>query len=540
MGLNELLTSQKPPENGKWDLKNQDLTKFFWKYKGLLKEAERNNAFWMSTNDNMKSAYEKLDYQERELLKAYNLNRKFLDNIKEGLLLIDSNFMILEQYSDFLEELFKTKRVAGLSILDFIYPDKQGSQEDRKVLSKYLNLLFKNTSADQEMLSEMNPLVEKELSLVNLDYQVETIIVNVDFIRIMAGSSVDNIMVIFQDITHIVKMQKELQYEKDKHEEELESISAIIKAGPQSFQGFINDLIDVIGQLQSFLDNDPKKNSLDVLFRNIHSLKGTSRYMNLNYIANQSHKIEDLLVKYKKKTTVITEYELKEEIKKGIQNLNAAVQNITKMQEIFINFSRSSAELKDLNQESLANHFLISLQDMVADISNTMNKEIKLQIDNTIHDFPYLEEVKSPIIHLLRNAVDHGIEDKFERLSHNKKAQGHIKLGLHQKENNYIIEIYDDGRGIDFEKVKQKAIDKKLIVKKPEDVSKLELLNIMLLPDFSTKEVVSDISGRGYGLDIVKDTLTKLRGKIAVATEMNKGTRFTLMIPVKQTEEKYV
>ena len=124
MKLDTLLSLTDSPSENNWQISYGEFVKFFWKYKGLLKHIERNNNFWESTNENLKLAYESLDKKDIELEYANGLNKKYLDNIKEGLVLIEPNFIILDQYSNFMLELFKTDQIENKNILDLIYPDK--------------------------------------------------------------------------------------------------------------------------------------------------------------------------------------------------------------------------------------------------------------------------------------------------------------------------------------------------------------------------------------------------------------------------------
>ena len=172
---------------------------------------------------------------------------------------------------------------------------------------------------------------------------------------------------------------------------------------------------------------------------------------------------------------------------------------------------------------------------LVRDIAREFSKEIDLIIqgEETELDKSIIEEISDPLVHLIRNAADHGIESPTVRESIGKPRRGTIHLSAGHEGNHIVIEIQDDGAGIDPEKIKQKALEKGLITQeeanemKPEDT-----YSIIFIPGFSTAQKVSSVSGRGVGMDVVKTNITKLNGMISVESSVGKGTRFTLKLPL--------
>jgi two-component system, chemotaxis family, sensor kinase CheA len=134
-------------------------------------------------------------------------------------------------------------------------------------------------------------------------------------------------------------------------------------------------------------------------------------------------------------------------------------------------------------------------------------------------------------LHILRNSIDHGIENKETRLKNNKPEKGQIKLKAFYSGANVHISIIDDGKGIDPEKIKQKAIEKGLI-NSESNLSNQEILNMVFLPGFSTAETVSSVSGRGVGMDVVKRKISDLRGDVEIESEIGKGTTITIKLPL--------
>ncbi|MDX1699850.1 MAG: chemotaxis protein CheA [Melioribacteraceae bacterium] len=172
---------------------------------------------------------------------------------------------------------------------------------------------------------------------------------------------------------------------------------------------------------------------------------------------------------------------------------------------------------------------------LVRDLSKETNKEIELVIkgEKTELDKTLIEEINDPLVHLIRNSVDHGIESPEERTKAGKKVKGTITLSAEHEGNHIIISITDDGKGIDPEKIITKAIAKGIISKeKAEDLSRQEIFNLIFAPGFSTAENVTNISGRGVGMDVVKTNVSRLRGIIEIDSEINKGTRIDIKLPL--------
>ena len=172
---------------------------------------------------------------------------------------------------------------------------------------------------------------------------------------------------------------------------------------------------------------------------------------------------------------------------------------------------------------------------LVRDLSKTANKKINLIIEGeeTELDKTLIEEINDPLVHIIRNSIDHGIEKEEERIKAGKNPDGTIKLGAEHEGNNIIITIEDDGKGIDPEVIKSKAVSKGLISQqKADELSKQDLLNLIFLPGFSTAEVVTNISGRGVGMDVVKTNVTRLRGMINLESTVGVGTKIQIKLPL--------
>lgn len=172
---------------------------------------------------------------------------------------------------------------------------------------------------------------------------------------------------------------------------------------------------------------------------------------------------------------------------------------------------------------------------MIRDIAKNLNKKIKLKITglDTPVDRDILEKMESPIIHLLRNAADHGIESSEDRQKKGKNVEGTIRLSASHAGGMLCIEIIDDGKGIDIERLKKKITEKKLAPESiVEKMTEEELLEFLFLPGFSTKQDVTEYSGRGVGLDVVRNMIQEVSGIVRIESHIDEGTRFFLLLPL--------
>jgi len=172
---------------------------------------------------------------------------------------------------------------------------------------------------------------------------------------------------------------------------------------------------------------------------------------------------------------------------------------------------------------------------LARDVSRQLGKDVELAIEGaeTEVDKSILEELNDPLIHLVRNAVDHGIETIADRTACGKNPKGIVNLSARQTGDHIVIEIQDDGRGMRPEIIREKAVEKGLIsAEEAGQLSVQESLQLIFLPGFSTKDQISDISGRGVGMDVVKTNIQRLNGRIEIQSEPGHGSTITILLPL--------
>ncbi|HBN27696.1 MAG TPA: chemotaxis protein CheA [Clostridiaceae bacterium] len=207
---------------------------------------------------------------------------------------------------------------------------------------------------------------------------------------------------------------------------------------------------------------------------------------------------------------------------------------LTDLHETLEQVGRITSDLQDLVMkirmlpvEKVFNRF----PRMIRDLSNELGKEIELVIkgEDTELDRTVIDEIGEPLLHLIRNSADHGIEPAEERIKAGKKAAGTIKLIAYQEGNKAIIKVEDDGRGLNVEKIKQKAEKSGIDT---SGMSEQDIKNLIFMQGFSTSEKVTDISGRGVGMDVVKTKISAIGGTIELLSEEGKGTSVIIRLPL--------
>ncbi len=213
------------------------------------------------------------------------------------------------------------------------------------------------------------------------------------------------------------------------------------------------------------------------------------------------------------------------------QNNSGFNEQIEYLERITTNLHTSVMKVRMVPLESVVNRF----PRMIRDLSKKLNKKMELYIsgEDTELDRTVIDEIGDPLLHLLRNAADHGLETNEERAALGKPETGSITLNAFQEGNNVVIEVKDDGKGINAQKIKEKAIAKGTITaEQGEAMTDKEIIDLLFRPSFSTAEKISDVSGRGVGLDVVKTKIESLGGDVEVRTILGQGSNFIIRLPL--------
>ncbi|MFP4108596.1 MAG: chemotaxis protein CheA, partial [Desulfonatronovibrio sp.] len=204
--------------------------------------------------------------------------------------------------------------------------------------------------------------------------------------------------------------------------------------------------------------------------------------------------------------------------------------------------TNSMARISDDLQVTIMNVRMVPVQTvfnkfprLVRDLSRKSDKKVQLitEGEETELDKSVVELIGDPLVHLIRNSVDHGLEPEEDRKKAGKDLVGTVWLRAAHRGNSVVIEVEDDGRGIDPEKMKAKALEKNIISQEEaQNMEDQEAIDLIFAPGFSTAEKVTDISGRGVGMDVVKNNIKNLKGNVVVSSELGKGSKFSITLPL--------
>lgn len=215
----------------------------------------------------------------------------------------------------------------------------------------------------------------------------------------------------------------------------------------------------------------------------------------------------------------------------GVNSNQTFHENIEYLERVTTNLHESVMKVRMVPIESVVNRF----PRMIRDLNRKLDKKMELYMsgEDTELDRTVIDELGDPLMHLLRNSADHGLESNEERVRLGKPEVGSIFLDAYQDGNNVTIEVRDDGGGIDTEKVKRKAIEKGTITQQQaETMTEKEFIDLLFRPSFSTADKISDVSGRGVGLDVVKTKIESLGGSIEAKTVKGEGSTFSIQLPL--------
>lgn len=215
----------------------------------------------------------------------------------------------------------------------------------------------------------------------------------------------------------------------------------------------------------------------------------------------------------------------------GITANSAVNEPIEYLESVTTNLHESVMKVRMVPIETVVQKF----PKMIRDLSKKLDKKMQLFMsgEETELDRTVVDEIGDPLMHLLRNSADHGLESGEVRLERGKPEVGSIYLDAYQDGNNVVIEVRDDGNGIDVEAVKAKAIERGTITPdQAENMSDKDAIGLLFLPSFSTAKKVSDVSGRGVGLDVVKSKIESLSGEVEVKTKLGEGSTFIIRLPL--------
>lgn len=511
----------------------------------------------LQVEDFTKNLEQKVLDKTKELQDAKTETENILNNVSQGFFTFDSSGSLGQSYSVIVKDFFEVDDI-GTKFIDLI---NKFIVFDEDKFNQWLTLCF---SGGFEFESISNLLPSKFENSAGKHIQLK-------YLPFYNEGVLERVICIAEDKTTEDELLRDIFEKKEYSEFILDLINA-----SDSFLEFMEDTRNRIlttkeegEKLLKSISNNEEVNpmpSINLIFRNIHTIKGDSSYHHVLPLKEFSHKIEEELSffrsggvdleRFKKLMYFISQ--LEDVFYKFINNNEHLINAITGKRDnknIETNVKKFHEYLKDeLGQESkimklFDETFILKspkvlfekFENLCTEICNKQGKsvEFKVEADNSILINPdFYSSFSSSLIHLFRNAIDHGIEQCEERLIGGKNEKGRIFVKIYPSHVTSDIKrmrilISDDGRGLDLTKIKQKVLNLNLLQKDElEKMSEFELGQLIFMPNLSTKDQVTELSGRGVGLDAVRDEVNKINGKILVKSNQNMGTTFFIELPV--------
>ncbi|MBX3624010.1 MAG: AAA family ATPase [Rhizobacter sp.] len=473
-----------------------------------------------------------------------------LQNMPQGVLTVVAGGAIHPEYSAYLETILETKDIAGVSVMD---------------------LIFTNTSLGADLLSQVDAAIASVIGEDEMNYEFNSHLLVTEFDKTLADGTVkslalswspiandegtvDKLMLCVRDVTEL----KRLEAEANARKRELQVIGEILAVSQEKFHEFIDSARGFIAENKALIEKTAEKNldAINLLFRNMHTIKGNARTYGFLGLTNQVHTTEQHYDDLRKDADTVWEQPV----------LQAELAQVSELIEQYAHVNDTVLGRKGPGRRASVEKFLMVERDTVADtlsllmgvdhsdanamrlalqhVGSTLHmlgtKPIGEILSGTLESLPSLAQelgkaapqvhiedhglmvrtqasslLKNLFTHLLRNSVDHGIEAPAKRAEAGKPEAGRIDLRLHVDDGKLWIHLKDDGRGLALGRIRQRAMEQNLLTR-GASTSAEEVAQLIFRSGFSTAEAVTEVSGRGVGMDAVRAFLEKEGGSIAI------------------------
>ncbi|KPN71227.1 ATP-binding protein [Neisseria sp. 83E34] len=463
---------------------------------------------------------------------ARNETKEILQTVGSGLFLLDREMEIGSQYSKELERLLGKTDLSGKNLLE-ILSDMASNPRDLDTAGSFVQQLY-NPRTKERLIAGLNPLIRCPMKVAKESGEKETRYLDFKFNRVYHADEIVRVLVNVNDVTDAVLLENKIEAEREQNDLRMEMLNTILKADPQLLSDFIqhtkkrnkniNETLKKPGQRQTDFEE-----KIRTIFREVHSLKGDASSLSLHGFVSLAEVLENSLKELQRKTALVGEdflpltvsleelfslTDVIEDLSNRIAGNNSAAQAVFNAEPVKEQLSKFVKELAERNNK-------------VVDFSCIGMDNIPLNV----HLKSHLNELA---VQMLRNAVVHGIETPENRLHAHKLPSGHLRLDMEETGDAIKLTVQDDGAGIDHEKIRSKLIQNGTYTH--EEAAKLNVTGLVqqiFIHGFSTMENSNEDAGRGVGMDIVKEKVRQLGGKISLATKVGAYTRIVLTIPKK-------
>lgn len=470
-----------------------------------------------------------------QVLQHTNLElHEILDTLSEGLFLLHEDFHISMQPSKRLKNLLPQLTENGQNFLE-LAGDILPSTQKLSATKMFIEQLY-NPRVVEKLIHSLNPLDKVEVASAHSPN--DTRILGFHFTRIMDGTRIAKVLVSVKDLTDSVRIEARLQREQEQNDLQIEMISKMLNAEESIMRSFLHISLKQLAQINQIL-KQPNNSSSDLndklrlISQEIHAFKGEASMLDMSAFRLAAEAFEDMIKDmYQKRDLSGNDFI------PLVTELDSLIEKLAQAEELHRKITGRLNNPIPAPTAATATDLGTILGKFVVNMGYRHNKNVIMETSG----LEYLKQenesfpaVKDIIIQILRNAVVHGIEPVRARTLNGKSSEGHIKLGVLPSGGKMRITIEDDGRGIDLNALRQKAVEMKLAT--PQEIknwSDNQLFSLIFRPNFSTlpEGENNEDAGRGVGMDVVRSRIKSLNGNIAIQTQAGQYTRFTIILPL--------
>ncbi len=462
---------------------------------------------------------------------------EILDTVNEGLFLLDENLNIGSQYSKKMSSMFGLNEFSGLSFSQVL--EKTVTAKDVETAQRFIRLLYRD-DINSELIVDLNPLREIQVNISGDDAAYVEKYFSFNFTRVYQDNKVKDILVTVKDISKEVTLTKELEYSRQQSQKQMEVLTEILHINPQTMKIFLDNSFKSYDRVNELLKKPAKSNAslkdkLNQIAREIHSFKGEATTVGLSGFESLAHELEDSIAKLKDSRELTGD-----DFLPLVVEFESLIRHTELTRSLVNKLTAFSSELSFNDTATGGYREHDQWHALVKTVSERMGKKVDLVVSGFDIDLPreVAKVVNDVVIQCIRNAVVHGIEDPQTRLAEDKLERGYIDLSLKKLVDGSLeLSVKDDGQGIDYEAIRSKALAMgrwSAVEVNSWDYKKL--LPLIFHPGFSTAGSVTSDAGRGVGMDVIKEKVKSLQGKIKVGSRRGVNTKISVVLPQSLTE----
>ena len=451
-----------------------------------------------------------------ELAHERDITRTMQNNIHHGIFLMDTNLKILPGYSAPLISILSCfdSNLEGKNFLDLLNASLDTKQ--LQTMKAYFSMIFSKAKSTK-VLESANPIAEFEY---RVDDHIKTLTTKFNLIERANAEPV--IIGIIQDITREKEHERDLHVQREAQELEMKNMFDVLQIDPLVFNDFIEDTEANSNYVNSILKDRSltEEQILTKFFQTVHAIKSNALILGLETFGKKLHALEDDIKVVSSYARIMTE---------DVLTLAVKFENILKEKDEYIRITKKIEAFKTSNQ--IDTILIQSLAKAVERISDETQKKVELkagEVDIKILESSLRKPIKDILFQCIRNSIFHGIEPVDERINKKKNPVGLLVFSIKNVEGKAEITFSDDGRGLDWEKIKTKFI---AMHPKAKVINKKILLAAIFSPEFSTSDETNMVAGRGVGLSLVKDLVQENKGMIKV-NSTESGLTFKFLFPI--------